>query len=87
MKPLILRPVPPMRKHRGAKRKSLLAEFDPLLSKKDRAEPLRFVLHKEFANNMRDFRAVVPEGHELERNPLALLSGISQNIMEQIPGK
>src|SRR5688572_11966941 len=65
LKPLLPRPVPPVRKQRGVKRKTLLAEFDPLLFQKDKGGPLPpILLQKEFANKfLRDYRTVVPLHH------------------------
>lgn len=51
------------------------------------AQPPQFAHHKEFANNLRDFLAVVPQGHGLEGDPLAFLSAVSPNSMTWINGE
>ena len=84
LKPLLPRPVPPVRKHRGVKRKALLAEFDPLLFKKDRGGPPLFLLHEEFTNQLRDYRVDVPHGHGLEGDALTFLSAMQPGIEVQL---
>ena len=76
--------MPPVRKQRGVKRKALLAEFDPLLSKKDRGGPPPFQLYKEFTNQLRDYRANVPHGHGLEGDALTFLSAMQPGIEAQL---
>src|ERR1043165_9605661 len=82
LKPLLPKPIPPVRKQRGIKRKALLAEFDPLLFKKDKNGPLPpILLQKEFANKfLRDYRTVLPLDHGLEGDALSFLSAIETLI-------
>src|ERR1043165_2171834 len=88
LKPLLPKPIPPVRKRKGVKRKALLAEFDPLLFKKDKNGPLPpILLQKEFAKKfLRDYRTVVPLDHGLESDPLSYLSAMESSIETLING-
>src|ERR1043165_4555238 len=88
LKPLLPKPIPPVRKQRAMKPKALLAEFDPLLFKKDKNGPLPpILLQKVFANKfLRDYRTVVPLDHGLESDPLSYLSAMESSIETLING-